>query len=160
MNIYIYIYIIYIYIQIYIYTGIYIIYIYIYIYNVSPAFSFKHEYIKVFCRQKLDGHEQHLLHNIFKTDQKVTEYTSDDVPANIYWFKVNKGNARSRRRSNVFILISEHNSHNFRVTIADFKQEKVYLDSFFCYETISIYIDFFQTIKRCCQVHVQTTSFI
>ena len=26
------------------------------------------------------------------------------------------------------------------------------------YETISIYIDFFQIIKRCCQVHVQTTS--
>ena len=26
------------------------------------------------------------------------------------------------------------------------------------YETISIYIDFFQTIKRCCQVHVQATS--
>ena len=27
------------------------------------------------------------------------------------------------------------------------------------YETISIYIDFFQTIKRCCQVHVQATLF-
>ena len=26
------------------------------------------------------------------------------------------------------------------------------------YETISIYIEFFQTIKRCCQVHVQATS--
>ena len=26
------------------------------------------------------------------------------------------------------------------------------------YETISIYIDFFQIIKRCCQVHVQVTS--
>ena len=26
------------------------------------------------------------------------------------------------------------------------------------YETISIYIKFFQTIKRCCQVHVQATS--
>ena len=25
------------------------------------------------------------------------------------------------------------------------------------YETISIYIDFFQTIKRCCQVYVQAT---
>ena len=25
------------------------------------------------------------------------------------------------------------------------------------YETISIYIDFFQKIKRCCQVHVQAT---
>ena len=25
------------------------------------------------------------------------------------------------------------------------------------YETISIYIEFFQTIKRCCQVHVQAT---
>ena len=25
------------------------------------------------------------------------------------------------------------------------------------YETISIYIIFFQTIKRCCQVHLQTT---
>ena len=28
------------------------------------------------------------------------------------------------------------------------------------YETISIYIIFFQTIKRSCQVHVQATSFI
>ena len=26
------------------------------------------------------------------------------------------------------------------------------------YETISIYIEFFQIIKRCCQVHVQATS--
>ena len=26
------------------------------------------------------------------------------------------------------------------------------------YETISIYINFFQIIKRCCQVHVQATS--
>ena len=26
------------------------------------------------------------------------------------------------------------------------------------YETISIYIFFFQTIKRCCQVHEQATS--
>ena len=26
------------------------------------------------------------------------------------------------------------------------------------YETISIYIEFFQTVKRCCQVHVQATS--
>ena len=36
-----------------------------------------------------------------------------------------------RRRSYVFILNSEHNSNHFRVAIADFKQEKVYLDSFF-----------------------------
>ena len=28
------------------------------------------------------------------------------------------------------------------------------------YENKSIYIDFFQTIKRCCQVHVQATLFI
>ena len=28
------------------------------------------------------------------------------------------------------------------------------------YETISIYIIFFQTIKRSCQVHIQATSFI
>ena len=33
--------------------------------------------------------------------------------------------------SYVFILNSEHNSNHIRVTIADFKQEKVYLDSFF-----------------------------
>ena len=26
------------------------------------------------------------------------------------------------------------------------------------YETISVYIDFLQIIKRCCEVHVQTTS--
>ena len=25
------------------------------------------------------------------------------------------------------------------------------------YETISVYIDFFQKIKRCCRVHVQAT---
>ena len=76
---------------------------------------------KYFCQKKLDGREQHLLHSVFKIDQKVTESTSDDVPAKIYWFKANKRNTRNRRPSNVFILISEHNSHHFRVTIADFK---------------------------------------
>ena len=68
---------------------------------------------KYFCQKKSDGREQHLLHSVFKIDQKVTESTSDDVPAKIYWFKANKRNARNRRRSNVFILISEHNSHHF-----------------------------------------------
>ena len=48
-----------------------------------------------------------------------------------FMFKVTKRNTRSRRRSNVFIFTSEHNSHHFRVTIADFKQENSYLDSFF-----------------------------
>ena len=63
-------------------------------------------------------------------------------------FKVNKRNNRIRRRSNVFILTSEHNSHHFPVSIADFKQKKVYLDSFYLHS-------FFQTIKRCCQIHLQ-----
>ena len=62
-------------------------------------------------------------------------------------FIFNKRNTQSRRRYNVFILTSEHNSHSFRVTIADFKQENIYLDSLFDYETITIYIDFFQTIS-------------
>ena len=48
-----------------------------------------------------------------------------------FMFKVTKRNTRSRRHSNVFIFTSEHNSHHFRVTIADFKQENSYLDSFF-----------------------------
>ena len=52
------------------------------------------------------------------------------MTANIYLFKVNKRNTQSRRRSNLFILTSEHYSHHFRVTTADFKQENIYLDSF------------------------------
>ena len=43
------------------------------------------------------------------------------------------------------------------VSTADFKQENVYLDSLF-WLLLSIYIDFFQTIRHCCQVHVQVTS--
>ena len=83
---------------------------------------------------------------------------SDDVPANIYWFKVIKKNTRSCRRSDVFILNSNHISHHFRVTIGDLNRK-----TFICivssnYESISIYIDFFQTITRSCQVHVQATS--
>ena len=43
-------------------------------------------------------------------------------------------------------------------TIADFKQENVYLDSFFWLWNYIHLHNFFQTIKRCCQVHVQATS--
>ena len=49
----------------------------------------------------------------------------------IYLFKLNKRNTQSRRSSNVFILTSEQKLHHFWVTIADFKQENIYLDSFF-----------------------------
>ena len=56
------------------------------------------------------------------------ELTFYDVPANIYLFKVN---TRSQRRLNVCILTSGYNSHHFRVTVADFKGENIYLDSLF-----------------------------
>ena len=43
-------------------------------------------------------------------------------------------------------------------TIADFKQENFYLDTFNWLWNYIHYIIFFQMIKRCCQVHVQPTS--
>ena len=95
----------------------------------SPTFLFKSEYIKAFCQLYY-------------------------VSSNIYLLKVHKRNIRRRRRSNVFIPNSEHNSHHFRVAIAELL-ENIYLDSFFW---LWNYIQFFQTIKCCCQVHVQATS--
>ena len=43
-------------------------------------------------------------------------------------------------------------------TVADIKQENVFWIASSDNETISIYMNFFQIIKRCCQVHVQATS--
>ena len=62
-------------------------------------------------------------------------------------FIFNKRNTQSRRRYNVFILTSEHNSDSFRVTIADFKQENIYLDSFIGLSNFNYLQDVFQTVS-------------
>ena len=72
-------------------------------------------------------------------------------------FIFNKRNTQSRRRYNVFILTSEHNSHSFRVTIADFKQENIYLDSFLELWNFNYLHRFFSNNKCCCKVHVHAT---
>ena len=57
------------------------------------------------------------------------------------------------------ILKSKHNSHHFLVFLLLTSSSKMFIwIASSDYDTISIYIDFFQTIKRCCQVHVQVTS--
>ena len=98
----------------------------------SAAFLFKNEYMKALGQYKLDGRQQHLLHNIFKIDQKSLSklfMTSQQI------FICSKSTRETlkadRPCSNTFILTFEHNSHHFWVTIADIKQENIYLDSFF-----------------------------
>ena len=62
---------------------------------------------------------------------------------------------------------SEHNSHHFLVFLLLNLNWKMFIGTASSdYDTISIYciinshIHFFQTIKRCCQVHVQVTSLL
>ena len=94
-----------------------------------------------------------MLHNISKIDQKSLSKRFMTSQQTFTCSKSTRKHSKSVR-FNVFILTSEHYSYHFRVTIADFKQENIYLDSFFWLWNY-IYIDFFKTIKRCCRVHVQ-----
>ena len=59
----------------------------------------------------------------------------------------------------MIILKSEHNSHHFLVFLLLAWNRKMFIwIASSDYDTISIYIDLFQTIKCCFQVHVQTIS--
>ena len=70
-----------------------------------------------------------------------------NVPANIYFFKVNKWSLRSRHRCNVFILNSAHDSHHFLEFLLLTINRKMFIwIASSDYDTISVYIDFFQTI--------------
>ena len=80
------------------------------------------------------------------------------VSISYYLYKVNNRDTQSRRfLMSVFLTLNI--SHTiFWVTIADFKQEYVYLESFFWLWNFIHIHRFFSKIKRCCQVHVQATS--
>ena len=69
--------------------------------------------------------------------------------------------------SNVFNVNSEHHSHHFLVFLSLNLYRKMFIGTACSdYDTISMYYIinfhkiFFQTIKRCCQVHVQAISFL
>ena len=125
--------------------------------NVSPLLFLKNEYIKELRKLKLDGWEQHLLRNIFKLGQKSLRklfMTSQQT------FTCSKS---TRKRLEFYVVLSLFLPLNIIHTIFESLLLTLNRKIFIWIassnnENKSIYIDFFQTIKRCCQVHVQATS--
>ena len=117
----------------------------------------KNEYIKTLCQQKLDGCEQHLLHNILKIGQKSLSklfMTSQQT------FTCSKLTRETLQFDVVLmsLFLPLNIIHTIFESLLLTLNRKIFIQiASSDYETISIYIDFFQTIKCCCQVHVQAT---
>ena len=117
----------------------------------------KNEYIKALCQQKLDKREQHLLHNIFKIGQKSL---SKLFMTSQLTFTCSKS-ARETLEVDV-VLMALFLPLNIIHTIFESLLLTLNRNMFIQiassdYETKSIYIYFFRTIKCCCQEHVQRT---
>ena len=112
----------------------------------------KNEYIKALCQQKL-----HLLHNIFKIGQKSLSklfMTSQQT------FTCSKLTRETLQFDVVLmsLFLPLNIIHTIFESLLLTLNRKIFIQiASSDYETISIYINFFQTIKRCCQVHVQAT---
>ena len=113
--------------------------------------------MKALGQYKLDGREQHLLHNVFKIDQKSLSklfMTSQQI------FICSKSTRETLKADLVLILLFLP----LNITHTIFESLLLILNrnisiwiAFSDYETLPIYIHFFQTIRRCRQVHVQAT---
>ena len=106
----------------------------------------------------LDGRKQYLLHSIFKIDQKSLSklfITSQQT------YACSKSTREIIEIDVVLmsLFLTLNIIHTIFESLLLTLNRKIFIwIASSNYENKSIYIDFFQTIKRCCQVHVQATS--
>ena len=114
--------------------------------------------IKALHQSKLDRCEQHLLHNIFKIDQKSLSKLFMTFQQTFTCSKSTRETLEAELVLMTLFLTLNIIHTIFESLLLTLNRKMFIWIACSDYETISIYIKFFPTIKRCCQVHVQATS--